>query len=234
MSEQKLRIGEIWQGIVDLLRERMGLFFAVAAPFTLLVDMALRIFGPAPPATMADVTSRTLFWLIVLPGIIGSLAQLTIAGLILRPGATPRMALAAAFAVWPSYLAALMLSALPSGLGFLLLLLPGLYITARLFLIVPLALAGERTDPLSLIRTSWTMTAPAAWPLFGFFILGLVGLFGLGLIAGGVGGALGSVLTLIGLADAAQFAAGLVPALASTVVAIATAAAACVIYSRLA
>jgi hypothetical protein len=229
-----LRIGEIWQDMADIMRVRMGLFFAVAAPFTLLVDMTMRLFGPAPPTSMAEVTSRSLFWLVVLPGLIGSLGQLAVAHLILRPHAAPRVALAAAIAIWPSYLAALLLSALPTGLGFLLLVLPGLYITARLFLILPLAFAGAETDPVSLLRQSWSMTAPAGWPLFGFFLLAVLGVFGFGLIASGVGGAIGTVLTLIGFAAAGQFAAGLVPALASTIVTIATATAACVIYRRLA
>jgi hypothetical protein len=233
-SGQGLPIGEVWQEIAATMRDRIGLFLAVAAPLTLLVEMALRTFGPAPPATVAEVSARSLFWLIVLPGIIASLAQLVVAHLVLRPQATPRLALSAALAVWPGYLAALMFSALPTGLGFLLLVLPGLYITARLFLLVPLACLAEPADPIGLLRQSWTMTRPVGWPLFGFFTLILLGVLGLGIVASGVGGAIGAVLTLIGFKAAGHFAAGLVPAFASTLVTIAMAIAACVIYRRLA
>lgn len=228
-----LRLSEIWQGTADLLRGRLSLFFAVAAPFTLLVEMTLRIFGPTPPATTADFTARTLFWLVLLPGIIGSLAQLAVAHLILRPGATPREALSAALAIWPVYLAALAFSALPTGLGFLLLVLPGLYVAARLFLMLPLAFATPQADPIGLIRASWQLTGSSAWTIFGFFVLALLGLFGLGLVASGVGAALGSVFTLLGFAAVGQFAAGLVPAAASTFVAIGSAGLSCYLYSRL-
>jgi hypothetical protein len=233
-SGQGLQIGEIWQEITAIMRDRIGLFVAVAAPLTLLVEMGLRIFGPAPPTTVAEVSARTLFWLIVLPGIIASLAQLIVAHLVLRPEAPPRLALSAAVAVWPSYLAALMFSAFPTGLGFLLLVLPGIYITARLFLLVPLAYLGERTDPIGLLRQSWAMTRPVGWPLFGFFTLIILGVLGLGVVASGVGGALGAVLTLIGFKAVGHFVAGLVPGLASTLVTIAMAIAACVVYRRLA
>ena len=228
-----LRITDIWQGMADLVRGRLGLFFAVAAPFTLLVDMTLRIFGPTPPATTADFTSRTMLWLVVIPALIGSLAQLSIAHLILRPEAPPRAALAAAVAVWPGYLAALMFSAIPTGLGFLLLVLPGIYITGRLFLIVPLAIAAPRMDPVGLLRTSWAMTGPHGWTLLGFFLLALIGLFGLSLIASGVGGALGSVFTLLGLPEVGRFVAGLIPAVASAFVAIGSAGISSYLYKRL-
>lgn len=229
-----LRLSDIWQGTADLLRGRLGLFFAVAAPFTLLVEMALRIFGPTPPASTSEFTARTIFWLILLPGLIGSLAQLAIVHLLLRPGATARAALGAAFAIWPAYLAALMLSALPTGLGFLLLVLPGIYVTARLFLILPLAVITPRPEPVALLRASWQMTAPAAWTLFGFFLLALLGLFGFSLLANGVGAAIGSVFTLLGFAIVGSFAAGLVPAIASTFVTLASAGLASYLYSRLA
>ena len=230
----QLRITDIWQGMADLLRGRLALFFAVAAPFTLLVDMTLRIFGPVPPASASEFTARTLFWLVVLPGIIASLAQLAVAHLILRPLSTPRAALVAAIAVWPVYLAALMFSAIPTGLGFLLLVIPGIYITGRLFLVMPLAIAGTGLGPLGLLQASWAMTRPHGWTLLGFFLLALLGLFGLSLLSGGVGGALGSVFTLLGFADIGRFVAGLIPAIAATFVAIGTSAVACCLYARLA
>jgi hypothetical protein len=229
-----LRVSDIWQGTADLLRGRLGLLFAVAAPFTLLVEMALRIFGPAPPASTADFTSRTLFWLVLLPLLIGSVAQLAITHLILRPDSPPRAALAAAFSAWPVYLAALMISSLPTGLGFLLLVLPGIYVTARLFLILPLAIVTPGPEPLAILRASWQLTRPIGWPLFGFFLLAILGLFGLSLLSNGVGSALGAVFTLIGFAGAGSFLAGLVPAVVSTLVTVASAGLASYLYIRLA
>lgn len=229
-----LRVGEIWQGMTDPLRGRLSLFFAVAAPFTLLVDMALRIFGPPPPTSTDQVTGSTLLWLVVLPALIGSVAQLAVAHLILRPDQPPRTALAAAFAAWPLYIGALLLSALPTGVAVLAFVLPAIYVTGRLFLLIPLALSSKGRTPLDLLKESWSRTAPAAWPIFGFMLLAILAIFGLSLIAGGVGGALGAVFTLFGLAVVGKFAAGLVPAVAATFVAIGSAAFASYLHKRLA
>ncbi len=228
-----LRVAEIWAGMTAPLRGRISLLFAVAAPFTLLVDMGLRIFGPSPPASADDMNARVLLWLVMLPALIGSVAQLAVAHLLLRPEQPPRVALAAAFAVWPLYVATLLISAIPSGLALLLLVLPGIYVTSRLFLIVPLVIEARGQTPIELLRRSWALTAPASWTIFGFLLLAILALFGISLVAGGVGGAIGAVLTLFGLAALGKFAAGLVPAIAATFVAIGSAALASYLYQRL-
>ncbi len=219
-----VRFGGIWQGMTAPLGGRMSELFAVAAPFTLLVDIALRTFGPTPPADADGITAATLFWLVLVPTIIASFGQLAIVHLLLRPAMPPRAALAGALAAWPGYLAALLIAAIPTGLAMLLLVLPGLYVASRLLLVMPLAITSPRGSPLAMVRRSWELTRPAGWAIFGFFLLAILGIFGLSLIAGGVGSAIGSVLTLFGMAGVGKFAAGLVAAVASTFVSIGNAA----------
>jgi hypothetical protein len=213
---------------------RMSEMFAVAAPFTLLVDIALRIFGPAPPTSADDVVPTTLFWLVLVPTIVASLGQLAIVHLLLRPAQAPRAALAVAFVAWPGYLAALLLAAIPTGLATLLLVLPGLYVASRLLLLMPLAVMSPRGSPVALVKRSWELTRSAGWAIFGFFLMAILGVFGLSLIAGGVGSAVGSVFTLFGLAAVGKFAAGLVAAVASTFVSIGNAALSAYLYRSLA
>lgn len=229
-----IRASELWQGMIAPLSGRLSVLFAVAAPFTLLVDMTLRQFGPPQPTSADDFTAQSLFWLIVVPALIGSLGQLAVAHLLLRPATPPRAALAAAFAVWPAYLGALLLSAFPTGLAILAFVVPGIYVTGRFFLTVPLAVLGHSRSPVELLRESWQLTAPSAWPIFGFLLLAILAVFGLSLIASGVGGAIGSVLTLLGAETLAKFVASLVPAVAATFVAIGSAALSSHLYQRLA
>lgn len=229
-----IRVTELWQGMTAPLSGRLSLLFAVAAPFTLLIDMTLRQFGPPQPTTSDDFTAQSMLWLIVVPALIGSLGQLAVAHLLLRPADPPRAALAAAFAVWPAYLGALLLSAFPAGLAILAFVLPGIYVTGRFFLAIPLAVLGQIRSPVELLRQSWQITAPAARPIFGFLLLAILAVFGLSLIASGVGGAIGSVLTLLGAATLAKFVASLVPAVAATFVAIGSAALSSHLYQRLA
>lgn len=227
-----LRTSEIWQATVTVLRPQFWTLFAVAAPFTLLVDMVASLFGPEPPRTVAELTPRVAVLLVLIPGLIGAIAQLAVAHMIALPAEAPRRALAAAALALPAYLAAVLLSALPTGLGFLLLVVPGLYITARLFLIVPVAVL-ERGNALHVIRRSWTITAPEAWTILFFLVLAVLFMLGVSVLASGVGSALGSVLAVMGLKPVGSFVAALVMAVVTTFFSIASAAASTVIYLKL-
>jgi membrane-anchored glycerophosphoryl diester phosphodiesterase (GDPDase) len=149
-----------------------------------------------------------------------------------RPDELPARALAAALAAMPIYLGALLLTSLSSGLGLLLLIVPGVYISARLFLIVPIAVL-ERLGPIANVQRSWAMTAPVAWTIVWFIVLAVLFVLGASVLANGIGAAIGSVLKLLGTPGAARFVVALVPALAATVVSIAGAVAATAIYLRL-
>lgn len=227
-----LAASAVWQSTLASLRPNFWTLFAVAAPFTLLVRMVLALYGPELPSTMADLTPRSALFLIVVPALVGAIAQLAVAHMVGRPGEPPRAALAAAFAVLPAYLAALLLTALPTGLGFLLLIVPGLYLSARLFPVLPIA-AIERLGPAELLRRSWAMTDGAGWSIAWFLVLGTLALLGLSFLGSGIGAALGSVLTLAGLKSVGSFAAALVTSVLGTVFAIASAVAATVIYDKL-
>ncbi len=218
--------------MVAALRADFAAMFAIAAPFTLLVDMALVVFGPAPPRTIAGFTPIVVLQLMVLPGLVGAIALLAVAHMVALPDKAPRAALRAALVALPGYVGALLLSALPTGLGLLLFVVPGLYIAARLYLVVPLAVV-ERLGPLALLQRSWRLTEGHGLAIMLFFVLGMLFIFGAGLIAAGVGAALASVLTLAGLKSAGMFAAALATAAFSTVAAMGSAAASTVIYRKL-
>ena len=228
----KLKSSEIWQGMITVLRPDFWTLFAIAAPFTVLVDMTLTLFGPDQPRIPAEYTPRTIVILILIPGLIGAIAQLAVAHMIAHPGKAPRAALAAGLAALPAYLAALFLSVLPTGLGFALLIIPGLYVTARLFLMVPIAVV-ERLGPIPLLKRSWALTEGEGWVILWFLVLAIFFVLGAGLLAQGVGAALGSVLTLLGIKAVGSFLASLVSATVTAVFSIASAAASTIIYLKL-
>ncbi len=215
------------------LRPDFGLLFAVTAPFTLLVGMALTLFGPPVPETIEQLTPKNLLILGLLPNIVGAIGQLAVVRLLLQPGETAGKALGTALVALPAWAAAALVTALPVGIGLLLLIVPGLYLLARLFLVAPV-LVIERTGAITAISRSWALTAASAWQLVLLLVLGLLFIIGVGILAAGLGGAIASVLLLMGSKGAADFAAALVPALVSTVVAMGSAAAAAVVYRRVA
>ncbi len=227
-----LTAGRIWQDTLGALRPGFWTLFAVAAPFTLLVDMVLTLFGPEAPKKLADMTPGVSLVLFIIPALIGAIAQLAVAHLVARPDAAPRVALAAAFAAMPAYILALMISAIPTGFAFLLLIVPGLYLVARLFLVVPVAVL-EPGPPMAILRRSWDMTAPHAWTILWFLLLALLFLLGAAVLSTGVSSAFGSVLTLLGAKSVGNFVAALLPAVVSAVFSMASAAASTVVYLRL-
>ncbi|PZN93941.1 MAG: hypothetical protein DCF31_11130 [Alphaproteobacteria bacterium] len=227
-----LAIGDIWQTTFAAIRPRLGELIAVAAPFTLLVEMVLTLFGPTPPKTLPEYTTNIVLVLVVLPALIGMIAQLAVTRLVAVPEEPPRLALAAAFATVPIYLGALLLTAAPTGLGMLLFILPGLYLVARLYVVAPI-IAVERVGPVAAVQRSWAMTAGHGGPVLLFLLLLLLFLFGATMLAAGVGSAFASVLTVIGLKAVGGFVAALISASVSMLIAIATAAAATVIYLKL-
>jgi hypothetical protein len=241
----KLAVGEIWQATIAALNAQMGAIIAIAAPFSLLVDMVLGLYGPAQPTNVAGFTPRTMLILVIIPGLIGAIAQLAVAHMIALPAAPPRQALGAALATWPRYIGAMLAMALPAGLifGSLLALLPGptgvvvlvvpvLYLTVRLFPLIPIIVL-ERASPVAALRRAWGLTRGHVGSLAMFLALVLLFLFGASFLAQGVGAAIGSVFTLMGVKAVGGFGAALVTAVVAMLVSIGTSAASTIIYLRL-
>lgn len=230
-AAERLTAGAIWQETLDALRPDFWTIFAVAAPFTLLVSVGLAVFGPPPPQKLDDLTPQVVLILGLVPNVISAIAQLAVVRMVLRPGDTAGAALAAGFVALPAWVAATLVTALPLAIGVVLLIVPGLYLMARLFLVAPVIVI-ERAGPVTAILRSWKLTDDSAWQLVLLFVLAGLGLLGASLIAAGLGGAIGSVLLVLGSKGAADFAAALFPALLSTVWTVASAAASAVVYRR--
>jgi hypothetical protein len=240
-----LSAGGIWQAVLGEFRRDFWTFFAIAAPFTVLVDMAMAQFGPPQPKTVAEITPRVALIVVLLPALIGVIAQLAVARLTAVPDEPPRVALAVALRRLPLFLAAVLLIAWPTGIiggmvfaipalrwAVALLVIPGLYVAARCYPMVGAA-AAESIGPAAILRRSWALTAGRGWAIAWIMLLSILLLFGASLIAAGVGGALASVLTLAGLQPVGVFVANLANALLACVFSIGSAIAATQIYQRL-
>ncbi len=208
------------------------LFFLVA-PFTLLVSVATGLFGPPPPAGLDSMTTAQLTWHILLPGLVGAVAQLAVSALLLAPGATPREALSRAVALWPSFILSNMLISLPVALGFLLLILPGIWLFARLAFLPGAILAARGGSPVDAVRASWEMSADDGLQLALFILIGLFAVIGIGLIGESLGAAIDSVLRLAGLPSLGRFLHLLVPGIGNCFTTIGFGVAAAIAYQRL-
>jgi hypothetical protein len=232
-TQAPMTVGAIWQGIVAALRPDFGVYFALVAPFTLLVSMAVEIFGPPVPRSIAEFTPKMAVQLLLIPSIIGAIGQLALTWLIASPGGTPRRAIGVAVRALPLYFAAVLLITPATTLGLLLLVVPGLYLFARFLLLGPV-LVIEAPGTIAALRRSWVLTADSGWTIVLFLVLALLFVFGAGVLANGVGAALGLLFTALGLKAVGGFASALVAATVSTLFTMASAAAGVVIYRRLA
>jgi hypothetical protein len=227
-----IRVGTIWRGIVAALRPDFATLFALAAPFTLLVTIALELFGPKPPTTMDEFTPRVVVLLLLLPSIVGAIAQLALTWLIATPGGTPRAALGRALKALPIYLAAVVILTPITTLGLVLLVVPGLYLFGRFYL-AGAAVVVEGLGPVAALRRSWALTAGAAWTILLFLVLAVLFVVGAAVLSSGIGAAFGVVFSAIGLKTVGAFVAALISALVSMLFTMASAAAGAVLYLRL-
>lgn len=228
----KLSPTAIWQAIVAALRPDFATLLALIAPFTLLVSITIELFGPKFPASLDEFTPRVAVVLLLIPSIIGAIGQLALTWLLATPGGTPRAALAEALKALPVYLLAVLIITPATSLGLVLLVIPGLYLFARLLLVAPLVVV-EGLGALPALRRSWALTAPHGWSLLWFLVLAVLFVIGASVVASGIGAAIGVVMAAIGLKSVGAFAAALVAAIISTLFTMANAAAATVVYLQL-
>lgn len=180
----------LWRDTLADTRALLPLALPVAAAFVLLPGVAIDLFGPPLPKTALAMTPNVVLIELVLPALIGLVAQLAILRLALdrRRGVTRSVgeALTAAFGAWPLAVVALLLGAGPIALGMLALVVPGLYLAGRLTPAVALVLDG--TGPVAAIERSWALTEGNGWRVIGFTLM-LVGWF---VVLSAAGGAVGA------------------------------------------
>lgn len=169
-----------------LLKSEADLIGRIAAPFVFLPAFAVRLLAdplPPLPSTREQAVIEAWFnsvtvwgqanagWYL-LADAVGVYGLATLA-LLLTDSAGPdvRAALGRAARLFPRFLLTSILIAIPVGLGMWLLILPGLYVRARLIAAAP-ALAAEQ--PLGAARSlarSVAVTRGAGWGTFGAVVV---------------------------------------------------------------
>ncbi|MCM0034114.1 MAG: hypothetical protein NBV62_14200, partial [Sandarakinorhabdus limnophila] len=200
----------------------------------LLPAVAVELLGPPAPTSLDAISNQQLLWRLAVPSLIAAFGQLAATHLVLRGNATPREALAAALAAFPAYALAQVSGSLPVGLGLLLLLVPGLWLFARLLFLSGAVVLAEGGTPFALLRRSWVLSEGQGLQLTLFLVLGLFGVIGIGILAEGAGAALDVVARTGGLASVGRFLHALVPAIGNCLVTIGVGGASAAAYRQLA
>ena len=208
----------VWADTVATHRNHGPLIAAVAGVFLFLPALLIGYAFPQPETSNPDDAMRLLteYWQAhwhwyLLSAVVSMIGTLAIMALVFRRGSVSvGGAIAAGAALLPFYLAASILAGIPIFIGFLLLIVPGLYLFARFAPLAPVMVSEGVRSPLAALGRTWTLTKGHGWAVLGIFLLvGVAGAVLLMVFTGIVGliltlalpeGAAGFLLLIIGTA----------------------------------
>ena len=200
-----LSIGALWRETFVAARAGMPLYLPVAAAFVLLPGVVIDLFGPAMPKTPAGLTPNLILVGLALPSLIGLVAQAAIVRLAIdqRRGTARSVgeALLMALRLWPMLVITLLLVAVPIAAGMMLLVVPGIYVAARLVLAMPLVIDAA-ADPIAAVRRSWTLSDGNGWRIFAFTVLWAGWFLTLSVVSATIGSGVAALLGSIGAGPA--------------------------------
>jgi len=175
----------IWDDTIRLTRQHFPLLVAIAGVFIFLPSLILAVM--LPPAelsglspdrmiqAMMDHWQRVAPWYVLgtLVTMVGTAAMLR---LVFARDVTVGAALAFGLALLPFYFLLQLLISVILLIGFILLIVPCLYLVGRLAPAAALMVAEKRRNPLDTISRSFAITKGRGWAVFGLvFIVGIVG-----------------------------------------------------------
>lgn len=166
----RLDLASTWNDAAAMIRRNRDVLSAVAGMFLILPMIVsgwlLPDPGPLPEgATMEDLLAAQIAYfgenapVILTSGLVVTFGTLSMLVLLVHPSRpVVSDALRLALRLLPAYLLANLLQSLAVFGGFLLFILPGVYLIARLICIAPVLAAEEERGPVALLMRSWAIT----------------------------------------------------------------------------
>jgi len=171
----KIDLNRVWDDARAMGAANKDLLAAISGMFVLLPSVVGGMLMKTPEAPPKDLPQEQMLrlalqvytdnWAVLLGlSLAVSFALLAMLVLLLRPERlTVGESLKAALLLIPGYFVANMVQGIAFGIGFILFVLPGLYIIARLCLIAPVAAAEQRANPIEQLQRSWSLTSGNGW-----------------------------------------------------------------------
>jgi hypothetical protein len=195
-----LSFGRLWPETVAAVRRHTDLLWPVAAAFLFFPQLLFAWQAGDRTPDMLFQGDKVLgdglaVLLLILAGLVG---QLVMAMVIARNGTggeTLGALLKRAFALLLPALAVSLIQGIGVGFGFVLLVIPGLWLLARLALVLPLV-ATDHPDPIEALRASWALSKGRALRILGVLSVLLLGFLLLSIGITGLGAAVGVISTI--------------------------------------
>jgi hypothetical protein len=174
----KFSYSAVWADLMSLLRAHASLIATIAGVFLFLPGLLLAYFAPQPET--ADLARLGELWgeyfranwhWLLLNGLIGMIGAIAILLLIFQRGISVGGAIAAAVPILPFYFLTSLLSGMLIGIGFVLLVVPGLYLMGRLSPVTALLVAERRRNPIDAIGRCFALTKGRGWAILGLILI---------------------------------------------------------------
>jgi hypothetical protein len=181
----KFSYSAVWDDTVRLIRAHGSLLAALAGVFMFLPALLVGYALPQPNAPdmqqminlLGDYLRANWIWLLLqnLLNLIGAIAMLRLA--FPNGGSTVAGVIAAAVSLLPFYFLATLLSSFIIGIGFVLFILPGLYLIGRLAPVGPVIVAENRRNPIDALRRTFELTKGRGWAVLGLVLVVAIAAF---------------------------------------------------------
>lgn len=177
----KFTQNEAWADALRLTRAHGPALIAIAGVFVFLPTLLVNHFFPMPdPPATAEMQVFFQFMLDyyrdnALPLVLQSFLVMTGSAAMLRVvfarGGTVGGAILFAILLLPVYSILIVLTNLAVGAGFVLLVVPGLYLWGRLLPASPAMVAEERRNPVDALRRGWALSEGHGWLVVSLYLL---------------------------------------------------------------
>jgi hypothetical protein len=168
----------VWDDVMVLLRAHASLIATVAGVFIFLPGLLAAYFLPQPEPqeisrigeAWVEYLSLNWHWMLLnsLVNMVGAIAILL---LIFARDISVGGAIAAALPLLPFYFLASLLSSVAIGLGFILLIVPGLYLIGRLGPVTAVVVAENRRNPIDALARCFALTKGHGWAVLGLVLI---------------------------------------------------------------
>jgi hypothetical protein len=175
----KFSYSGVWDDTLRMARAHGSLIAALAGAFMFLPALLVGYALPQPQAPdpeqminlMGEYFRANWVWLVLqnLLNMIGAIAILRLA--FPNGGSTVAGIIAAAVSLLPFYFLATILSTFIIGIGFLFLLVPGLYLIGRLAPLGPVVVAENRRNPIDALQRTFALTKGRGWAVLGLVLV---------------------------------------------------------------
>lgn len=209
----QLDLSRTWSEAVAMIRTNLDVVSALAGMFILLPRILMSWLLPEPPVregkpSLGDLIAAnsefvTAHWpSMLLSAIVVALGSLALLALLIhRSHPTVAEALRIGAFALPGYVLANLLQSMAVVVGLMALVLPGLYLIARMICIAPVAAAEPLRNPVAILMRSFAITRGNGWRI----LLLLAVILGVALVLTSAAGAIaGIVVKLLLPADLAK------------------------------